>query len=86
MDMSLSKRKSQRIPEKHLLLLYGYAKAFDYEDHNKPWKILQEMGIPDHLTCLVRNLYAGQKAAWNNGLVSNWEWSTSRQYIVTLII
>ena len=35
-----------------------YAKAFDYVDHNKLWKILKEMGIPDHLTCLLRNLYA----------------------------
>ena len=40
----------------------NYAKAFDYVDHNKLWKILQEMGIPDHLTCLLRNLYAGQEA------------------------
>ena len=39
-----------------------YAKAFDCVDHNKLWKILQEMGIPDHLTCLFRNLYAGQEA------------------------
>ena len=39
-----------------------YAKAFDCADHNKLWKILQEMGIPDHLTCLLRNLYAGQEA------------------------
>ena len=39
-----------------------YAKAFDYVDHNKLWKILQEMGIPDHLTCLLRNLYADQEA------------------------
>ena len=39
-----------------------YAKAFDCVDHNKLGKILQEMGIPDHLTCLLRNLYAGQKA------------------------
>ena len=38
-----------------------YAKAFDYEDHNNLWKILKEMGIPDHLTCLLRNLYAGQE-------------------------
>ena len=37
-----------------------YAKAFDYVDHNKLWKVLQEMGPPDHLTCLLRNLYAGQ--------------------------
>ena len=40
-----------------------YAKAFDCVDHNKLWKILQEMGIPDHLICLLRNLYAGQEAA-----------------------
>ena len=39
-----------------------YAKTFDYVDHNKLWKILQEMGIPDHLTYLLRNLYAGQEA------------------------
>ena len=39
-----------------------YVKAFDCVDHNKLWKILQEMGIPDHLTCLLRNLYAGQEA------------------------
>ena len=39
-----------------------YAKAFDWVDHNKLWKILQEMGIPGHLTCLLRNLYAGQEA------------------------
>ena len=39
-----------------------YAKAFDYVDHHKLWKILKKMGIPDHLTCLLRNLYAGQEA------------------------
>ena len=39
-----------------------YAKAFDCVDHNKLWKILKEVGIPDHLTCLLRNLYAGQEA------------------------
>ena len=39
-----------------------YAKAFDCEDHNKLWKILKEMGLPDHLTCLLRNLYVGQEA------------------------
>ena len=42
--------------------LINYAKAFDYVDHKKLWKILQEMGVPDHLTYLVRNLYAGQEA------------------------
>ena len=44
-----------------------YAKAFDCVDHNKLWKILKEMGIPDHLTCLLRNLYAGQKATVRTG-------------------
>ena len=44
-----------------------YAKAFDYVDHNKLWKILQEMGIPDHLTCLLRNLYAGHEATVRSG-------------------
>ena len=39
-----------------------YAKAFDCVDHNKLWKILKDMGIPDHLTCLLRNLYSGQEA------------------------
>ena len=58
---SAGSSKSMRVPEKHLFLLYC-AKAFDCVDHNKLRKILQEMGIPDHLTCLLRNLYAGQEA------------------------
>ena len=44
-----------------------YANTFDCVDHNKLWKILQEMGIPDHLTCLLRNLCAGQKATIRTG-------------------
>ena len=44
-----------------------YAKAFDCVDHNKLWEILQEMGIPDHLTCFLRNLYAGQEATVKTG-------------------
>ena len=44
-----------------------YVKAFDCVDHNKLWKILKDMGIPDHLTCLLRNLYAGQEATVRNG-------------------
>ena len=44
-----------------------FAKAFDSVDHNKLWEILQEMGIPDHLTCLLRNLYAGQEAIVRTG-------------------
>ena len=50
-----------------------YAKAFGFVDHNKLWKILKEMGIPDHLTCLLRNLYAGQEATVRNGHgTTNW--------------
>ena len=44
-----------------------YAKAFDCVDHNKLWKILKEMGIPEHLSCLLRNLYAGQEATVTTG-------------------
>ena len=47
--------------------IIDYAKAFDCVDHNKLWKTLQEMGIPDHLTCLLRNLYAGQEATVRTG-------------------
>ena len=47
--------------------LIDYAKAFDCVNHNKRWKILKEMAIPDHLTCLLRNLYAGQEATVRTG-------------------
>ena len=68
-----------------------FDKAFDFVGHNKLWKILKEMGIPDHLTCLLRNLYAGQEAnsknwTWNNTLVPNRKRSTSSLYIVILLI
>ena len=49
--------------QKNIYCFTDYSKAFDCVDHNKLWKILQEMGIPGHLTCLLRNLYAGQKAS-----------------------
>ena len=63
-----------------------YTKAFDCVDHNKLWKILQDMGLPDHLTYFPRNLYAGQGATVRIRLVPNWERSTSMLYIVTLLI
>ena len=50
-------KKSKRVPKIYLFL--DYAKAFDCVDHNNLWKIIQEMGIPEHLTCFLRNLYAG---------------------------
>ena len=66
------------------------AKAFDCVDHSKLWKTLKEMGIPDHLTCCLRNVYAHQETSqnwtWNDGLFQPWERSTSRLYIVTLLI
>ena len=60
-------RKSKRIPEKHLFLLHWLLKAFDCLDHKKLWKILKEMGTADHLTCLLRNLYAGKEATVRTG-------------------
>ena len=69
----------------------NYAKAFDYVDHNKLWTVFQEMRIPDHLTCILKNLYAGQEAKVRTihgtmDWVPNWERKTSRLYIVTLLI
>ena len=55
--------KKPRVFQKNIYFCFiDYAKAFDCVDHNKLWKILKEMGIPDHLTCLLKNLYAGQEA------------------------
>ena len=60
---SVGPSKKQESPRKKIYFCFiDYAKAFDCVDHNKLWKILKEMGIPDHLTCLLKNLYAGQKA------------------------
>ena len=53
--------------QKNFFSFIDYAKIFDCVDHNKLWKILQEMGTPDHLTCLLRNLYAGQEATVRTG-------------------
>ena len=58
----LSKKKERKFQKNISFCFIDYAKAFDCVDHNKLWKILQEMGIPDHLICLLRNLYAGQEA------------------------
>ena len=58
----LDHRKTKGIPENIYFWFIDYTKAFDCVDHNKLWKILKEMGIQDHLSCLLRNLYAGQEA------------------------
>ena len=83
--------KKQEFQKNIHFCFIDYAKAFDCVGHNKLWKILKEMGIPDQLTCLLRNLFAGQEATlynwtWNNRLVPNRKRSTSRLYIVTLLI
>ena len=57
-----SQRKLGNSRKSIYLCFINYAKAFDCVNHNKLWKALKEMGIPDHLTCLLRNLYAGQEA------------------------
>ena len=60
----LDHHTSKRVTEKHLLMFYDYV---DCVDHHKLWKILQETGIPDHLTCILRNLYAVQEATVRTG-------------------
>ena len=54
--------EAREFPKNIYFCFIDYTKAFDCVDHNKLWKILQEMGIPEHLTCLLRNLYAGHEA------------------------
>ena len=59
--------KTRELQKNIYFCFIDYAKAFDCVDHNKLWKILREMGMPDHLTCLLRNLYAGQEATVRTG-------------------
>ena len=84
-------KKAREFQKNIYFCFIDYGKAFDCVDHNQLWKILKEMGIPDHLTCLLRNLYAGQEATVRTGhgtnrLVPNRKRSMSRLYIVTLLI
>ena len=81
--------KARKFQKNIYFCFIDYAKAFDCVDNNKLWKILREMGIPDRLTCLLRNLYAGQEATvriGTNRLVPNRKRSMSRLYIVILLI
>src|SRR5574341_1504022 len=90
---STGSSKNQEFQKNIYFSFIDYAKAFDYVDQNKLWKILKEMGIPDHLTCLLRNLYAGQEATVRTGHGTT-DWFQigkgvciySRLYIVTLLI
>ena len=67
LPISVGSSKKQESFRKTSISALLYAKAFDCVDHNKLWKILKEMGIPDHLTCLLRNWYAGQEATVRTG-------------------
>ena len=60
-------KKARQFQKNLYFCFIDYAKAFDCVDHNKLWKVLKEMGMPDHLTCLLRNLYAGQEATARTG-------------------
>ena len=64
---SVGLQKKQKEFQKNIYFFIDYTKAFDCVDHNKQWKYLQEMGVSDHLTCLLRNLYAGQEATVRTG-------------------
>ena len=75
--------KAREFQESSYLCFIDDTKDFDCVDHNKLWKILQAMGIPGHLTCLLRNLYAGQEATVRTGHGSSRERSTSKLFIVT---
>ena len=77
----LDHAKSKRVPENIYFCFIDYAKAFDCVDHNKLWKIMKEMGIPDHLTCLLRNLYAGQEAKVRTGHGTTDWFQIGKEYI-----
>ena len=84
--------KAKEFQENIYFCFIDYAKDFDCVDHNKLWKILKEMGIPDHLTCLLRNLHADQEATVRTGHGTTDWFQIGRgvrqgyMYIVTLLI
>ena len=73
--------KKQEFQKNIYFCFIDYAKAFDCMDHNKLWKILKEMGIPDHLTCLLRNLCACQEATFRTGLGPTDWFQLGKKYI-----
>ena len=78
--------KARELQEDIYFCFIYYAKTFDCVDHNKLWKILQEMGIPHHLTCFLRNLYPDQEATVRTGHGTTDWFQIVNQYIVTLLI
>ena len=67
-----SQKKQERFQKHTYFCFIDYTKAFDCVDQNKLWKILKEIGVPDHLTCLLRNMYAGQEATVRTGHGTDW--------------
>ena len=78
---SVGSLKKQESSKKSPTSALDYAKAFDCVDHNKLWKILKEMGISDHLTCLLRNLYAGQETTARTGHGTTTGSKSGQEYI-----
>ena len=76
-----SLKKAKELQENIYFCFIDYAKAFDCVDHNTLWKILQEMGIPDHLACLLRNLYAGQEATVRTGHRTTDDSKSEKEYV-----
>ena len=75
-------KKAREFQKNIYFCFIDYAKAFDCVDHNKLWKILKEMEILDHLTCLLRNLYAGQEATVRTGQLEQWTGSKlAKEYV-----
>ena len=82
-------KKAREFQKNMYFCFIDYSKALDYVDYNKLWKILKKMGIPDHLTCLLRNLYADQEETVRTGHgTTDWFliWKGVCQSIVTLLI
>ena len=81
-------KKAREFQKNIYFWFIDYAKAFDCVDHNKLWKILKEMGIPDHLTCLLRNLYAGQEATVDLDMEQQTGSKSGKEYVkaVTLLL
>ena len=74
-------KKVREFQKSSYFCFIDHAKAFDCVDHHKPWKILKEMDIPDHLTCLLRNLYAGQEATVRTGHGTTDWFQIGKEYI-----
>ena len=81
LPISVGSSKKQESSRKTCFCFIDYAKAFDCVDHNKLWKILKEKGIPDHLTRLLRNLYAGQEATVRTGHGTTDWFQTGKEYV-----